>query len=140
MDAEEGASVRLSIRFSPTEAKELSERAQRAGLSRGVYLGELMASAESPLDATERSARFDTVVASNAEVATLSRNIRRLAALLGQGSVHEAKQYRAMLDTLNSDVRRHLARTSELANELPQARHAVRSVRRTAASLPGEGP
>ena len=104
---EEGA-VRLSVRLSPSHAKCFEANAAEAGLSRGKYVAQLMADVQ-PLNATERSALTAAIVASNEAVSALNRNVRHLTELLSRGRVGAAQEYRAMLDTLGADVRRHLS-------------------------------
>jgi hypothetical protein len=106
--AEEGT-VRLSIRLSSSQAQTFESKVAEAGMSRGNYLTHLMANAPQPPSAAERSALTAAIVASNEKVSALNRNVRHLTELLSRGSVQAAKEYRAMLDTLGADVRRHLA-------------------------------
>jgi hypothetical protein len=106
--AQEGT-VRLSVRLSSSQAQTFESKVAEAGLSRGNYLAQLLANAPQPPSATERSALTAAIVASNEKVSALNRNVRHLTELLSRGSVQAAKEYRAMLDTLGADVRRHLA-------------------------------
>jgi hypothetical protein len=69
-------------------------------------------------------------MASSAELATLSRNIHRLTALLRQANVEPARPYREMLDTLAGDVRRHLELAARaLADLQPRGGNAPSSAR-----------
>jgi hypothetical protein len=108
LQAEEEGGVRLSVRLSPSQARSFEANAAEAGLSRGNYLAQLMADVQ-PLNAAERAALMDAIVASNETLSALNRNVRHLTELLGRGSVKAALEYRAMLDTLGGDVRRHLS-------------------------------
>ena len=103
--------VRLSVRLSPSQARTFEANAAAASLSRGNYVAQLMASVQ-PLNAAERSALTAAIVASNGAVSALNCNVRHLTELLSRGSVRAAQEYRAMLDTLGADVRRHLALVS----------------------------
>ncbi len=114
--------ARLNVRLFAREARQFTDGAQRAGLSRGAYLVQLMQADAGSSTAGQRMAQIAAVVASNGHVSTLSRNIRHLATLLGQGSVRAAHEYRAMLDSLEGDVRRHLALVAQLASTLPRPR------------------
>ncbi len=118
--------VRLIVRLFAGEARQFTDGAQRAGLSRGAYLVQLMQADAGSSTAGQRMAQIAAVVASNGHVSTLSRNIRHLATLLGQGSVRAAQEYRAMLDGLEGDVRRHLAFVAQLASTLPRPRQSGR--------------
>lgn len=102
------ASVKLSIRMSAVDASQLAAGARAAGLSRGAYLAGLIANVPVLSAGGGRAEHIASLMASSAELATLSRNIHRLTALLRQTNVEAARPYREMLDTLAGDVRRHL--------------------------------
>ena len=111
--------VKLSIRLTSAEAEQLAVGAQRAGLSRGAYLAGLLAGAPSLEDGSaSRPERLAALSASCAELSTLSRNLHHLTALLRQGQVRPALEYRAMLDTIGGDVRQHLQMAASLLAEL----------------------
>jgi hypothetical protein len=55
-----------------------------------------------------RAEHVATLIASSAELSTLSRSVQHLNALLRQANLEPARPYREMLDTLAGDVRRHL--------------------------------
>jgi hypothetical protein len=89
----------------------------------------MMASVQPP-SAAERAALTAAIVASNGEVSALNRNVRHLTELLSRGSVRAAQEYRAMLDTLGADVRRHLALVGRgLGVLLGGARHCAEAVK-----------
>ncbi|UUX95394.1 hypothetical protein [Aquabacterium sp. J223] len=102
------ASVKLSIRMSAEEAKQLGAGARAAGLSRGAYLAGLIANVPVLSAGGGRAQLIASLIASSAELATLCRNIHRLTVLLRQANVKPARPYLEMLDTLAGDVRRHL--------------------------------
>ncbi len=122
--------VKLSIRMSAEEARQLAAGARAAGLSRGAYLAGLVANVPVLSAGGDRAEHIATLMASCAELSTLSRNIHRLTALLRQANVEPARPYRAMLDTLAGDVRRHLELAASLLADLqPQNRSARPSAR-----------
>ena len=112
------ANVKLSIRMTADEARQLSAEAHAAGLSRGAYLAGLIADVPVLAAGGGRAEHIATLVASSAELSTLSRNIHRLTVLLRQASVEPAKPYREILDSLASDVRRHLELASRVLADL----------------------
>lgn len=119
------ASVKMSIRMSADEARQLAAGARAAGLSRGAYLAGLIANVPVLSAGGGRAEHISTLMASCAELSTLSRNIHRLTALLRQANVEPAKPYREMLDTLAGDVRRHLELAARLLADLqPQGSSA----------------
>jgi hypothetical protein len=118
-----GATVKLSIRLTNAEAAQLAAGAGRAGLSRSAYVAGLLA--EVPLLVSGSAAQPDLLAALNAscaELSTLTRNLHHLTTLLRQGQVRAALEYREMLDTLEDDVREHLAMAAGLLAELRPAR------------------
>ena len=120
-----GATVKLSIRLTSAQAQQLAAGARLAGLSRGAYLADLLAGIPPPADGSaSRPERLAALNASCAELSALSRNLHHLTALLRQGQVRPALEYRAMLDTLGGDVRQHLQMAASLLAELRPARPA----------------
>ncbi len=119
-------SVKLSIRMTAEEARQLAAGARAAGLSRGAYLAGLIADVPVLLAGGGRAEHIATLMASCAELSTLSRNIHHcLTALLRQANVEPARPYREMLDTLAGDVRRHLESAARVLADLqPQSRRA----------------
>lgn len=117
--------VKLSIRLTSAEAEQLDAGAQRAGLSRGAFLAGLLANVPSLSgDASGRLDCLAALTASSAELSTLSRDVRHLTALLRQGEVRAAQEYRRMLDTLGDDVRAHLTLAASVLAELRPARQS----------------
>ena len=126
------ASVKLSIRMTPEEASLLAASARAAGLSRGAYLSGLIADVPVLASGANRADHIAVLIASSAELSTLSRNIHHLTSLLREGNVRPALEYRQMLDTLAGDVRRHLTlAASVLADLRPRGRSADASTHPT---------
>ena len=118
-----GSTVKLSIRLTSAESGQLDAGARRAGLSRGAFLAGLLAGVPSLSGgAGSRPDCIAALTSSSAELSTLSRNIRHLTALLRQGEVRAAQEYRRMLDTLGDDVRTHLDLAASTLAELRPAR------------------
>jgi hypothetical protein len=132
------ASVKLSIRMTADEARQLAMGARSAGMSRGAYLAGLMTNVPVLTTGGSRADHITNLVASCAELSTLSRNLHRLTTLLRQATVEPVRPYRQMLDTLAGDVRRHLEVAARVLADLqPQCRSArpsTRSNHREAAS------
>lgn len=110
--------VRLSLRLPRQTRNALLSAAQASGLSTGDFVAGLLIQAPALADGNGVTARLATLTASCAELATLSRNLHHLTALLRQGSGRAAQEYRAMLDEVGADVRAHLALASSVAAEL----------------------
>lgn len=135
--ASAGPIVKLSIRLTCIEAEQLDTGARRAGLSRGAFLAGLLANVPSLTgDSASRVDCLAALTASSAELSTLSRDIHRLTALLRQGEVGPAQQYRRLLDTLGDDVRAHLSLAASVLADLRPARQCAGrgELRRAAAS------
>jgi hypothetical protein len=106
--------IRVSLRLAPEEARELTASAAVAGLPVGRYVVALMRSAPKPPSAADRRERLGALTRSNAELATLSRSVARLAALLSQGASDAAQAYAQVLITLDAEIRAHLVKASGL--------------------------
>lgn len=119
--------VKLSIRMSAEEARQLTAGARAAGLSRGAYLAGLVANVPVLSAGGGRTEHIATLMASCAELSTLSRNVHRLTTLLRQANVEPARPYREMLDTLSGDVRRHLEIAARVLSDLQPQSRSVRS-------------
>ena len=119
------ASVKLSIRMTPEEASLLAAGARAAGQSRGAYRSGLIANVPVLTNGASRKDHITTLVASSAELSTLSRNIHHLTSLLREGNVRPALAYRDMLDTLAGDARRHLTLAANVLADLQPHRRNV---------------
>lgn len=123
VSARSATKVKLSIRMTREEAARLAAGACSANLSRGAYLSGLIADVPVLTSGPHRADHIATLVASCAELSTLSRNIHHLTSLLREGNVQPALQYRAMLDTLAGDVRGHLMLAAGILAQLqPRSR------------------
>jgi hypothetical protein len=104
--------------MTPEEAECLAAGARAASLSRGAYLAGLIADIPVLTSGAGRTDHLASLVASSAELSTLSRNIHHLTTLLRQGEVGPARVYREMLDTLAGDIRSHLVLASGVLADL----------------------
>ena len=122
----EAASVKLSVRMTVEEARQFAAGARTAGLSRGAYLAGLVAGIPVLSAGGGRPGHLAALTMSTAELATLSRNLYQLGALLRRGEAELAQPYRRMLDTLAREVRQHLDLASSTLADL-QPRRPVRA-------------
>jgi hypothetical protein len=106
--------VRLSMRLRDDEARDLLHSARKAGRPLGAYVVDLTRTGQAPETAEERTRAVAALTRSNAELSALCRHIAHLTALLSQGTVRAAKEYRQTLETLDADVRAHLAVASRV--------------------------
>lgn len=120
-----GSTVKLSIRLTRGEAEQLDGGAKRSGLSRGAFLAGLLADVPALSGAGSRPDCLAALTASSAELSTLSRSINHLTALLRQGNVRPALEYRRMLDSLGDDVRAHLTLAAGVLADLRPARSSA---------------
>ena len=112
------ANARLCLRMPREDIQTTLAAAKQAGLSPGRYVAELVARAPWLLSGTSKAEQLAALTGSNAHLADLSRNIHALTCLLTQSNVPKALVYRDMLDTLDGDVRRHLAQAAALLADL----------------------
>ena len=116
--------VKVSIRLTAGEVHRLDAGAKSAGLSRAAFLSGLI-DGVNVLSSGGRRDHVAAVISSNAELSTLSRNIRHLADLLRRSQSAAAQEYRAMLDRLAGDVDRHLKRAGDVLAQMQPARRAM---------------
>ena len=110
--------VRLSLRMTRRDALATMTAARAVGLSPGAYVAGLVAGVPVLTNGAARSDHLAALIASSAELSTLSRNLHRLTSLLRQGSVRAAQEYREMLDKVADDVREHLTLASATLADL----------------------
>jgi hypothetical protein len=79
------------------------------------------------------------LAATNAELSTLSRNVRHLATLLSRGSVQEARVYSALLNTIAADVRRHLSVAASVLADVRTRGGSGRDAKRASPIASGMG-
>jgi hypothetical protein len=72
-----------------------------------------------------RAEHLAALVASCAELSTLSRSIHHLTILLRQGEFGPARVYREMLDTLAGEVRGHLTLAAGVLADLQPRRRSA---------------
>jgi hypothetical protein len=123
--------VRLSLRLSRQDKRAIIFAADRAGLSIGAYVAGLAAGipavANGTILADSLADSLAALIASNATMAALSRNLRHLTSLLGQGSIRAAQEYRETLDNVAGAVRRHLSFASAVLTDLRPLRVSTRA-------------
>jgi hypothetical protein len=122
----------LSFRLSRDDAMVILAAARNADLTPGAFIAGLVADVPMLRNGASRNDHLAALIASSAELSTLSRNIHRLTALLRQANVEPARRYREMLDTLAGVVRGHLTLASGILADLrPRigAGHAHKPVR-----------
>lgn len=122
----ESERVRLSLRMRRDEARVVLRAAKEAGLTPGAYVAGLAAGVPALQGGVSRARHVDALIASNSTIATLGRDMRQMISLISLGASDAALQYRAMLDTLASDMRPHLELASAVLAELrPRATAAA---------------
>jgi len=132
--------VRLTLRMTREQAVATTEAARQARMTPGDFVADLVAGVPAVTGSAGRADYIATLVASCAELSTISRNLNHLAHLLRQGDYRPAEEYSPTLSTLGADVRAHLAlATRALADLRPRRRTGVRSPS-TAARTPGAAP
>jgi hypothetical protein len=125
-----GERARLCLRMGRDESAAMLAAAGRAGLSPGRYVAHLVAGVPAILEGGRHADHVAALIACNAELSTLSRNIHHLTHLLRQGDVVPALVYRDMLNTLDGDIRRHLALAAGVLAELRPRSHQARPAQR----------
>lgn len=119
LDAPSGT-VKVSIRLTTNEVRRLDAGAKAAGHARAAFLSGLLEGVN-VLSSGGRRDHLAALTSSSSELSTLSRNIRHLADLLRRSESRAAQEYRAMLDTLASDVNRHLKLAGDVMTRMQPA-------------------
>jgi hypothetical protein len=114
--------VKLSARLVRPAANRLDQSARAAGLSRGAYLARLIQGAPPVASSADRAALFTALNKSSEELAVMGRDINHLTQLLRQGAGQAAKAYAERHETLDGDVRSHLALAAAVLAELSAMR------------------
>lgn len=120
-----GPRTRVSLRMHRDDACALIGAARRARQPLGAFVAGLLCGIPALARGASTGDHVAALVASNAELAALSRDVRHLAALLRQGSVRAAQEYRTTLDVLDADVRNHLALVAHVLSDLRPCKGAV---------------
>ena len=118
--------VRVSLRLTTNEVRRFDAGAKAAGLARAAFLSGLIEGVN-VLSSGGRRDHLVALISSNAELSTLSRNIRHLADLLRRSESRAAQEYRAMLDTLADDVDRHLNLAGDVLTQMLPATSVVKA-------------
>jgi hypothetical protein len=121
-DSPSASQVKLSVRVAAPTARRLDQDARAAGLSRGAYLTRLIVGAPAVASLADRAAACKALNNSSEELAIMSRDINHLTQLLRQGSVQAAQSYAARHETLDRDVRSHLALAAAVLADLSTMR------------------
>ena len=114
--------VRLSLRLTAEQARAITLAAKASGLATGDFVSGLVAGVPVLSAGANRTDHLAALIASSAEISTLSRNIHHLTSLLRHGAFRAAQEYRPMLDTLADDMRGHLAMAAGAVADLQPRR------------------
>lgn len=109
--------VRLALRLPKQDADVLLGRAREAGLPIGAYVVALLRDGQQPPSAEDRRAATAALSRSNAELATITRDLSKLNGLLSRGESQAASAFRQSLATLSGDVRKHLVVAATLLKQ-----------------------
>lgn len=104
--------ARMTLRMLGCDAEATRFAASRAGLSCGAYVAGLVAGVPAVIEGGAPGQYLSALTASNAEMADLARDLRRLRDLLQQGLTNAAQEYRDRFDRVDAAVRSHIIRTS----------------------------
>ena len=122
LQTRDASRVRLTLRMSRDDVSAVLAAARLAGQAPGDFVANLLTGQPAPMPATQRAETVGALVASCAELSTISRNLTHLISLLRQGAFRPAEEYRPMLATLGTDVREHLDYFTRVMAELQPRR------------------
>jgi predicted short-subunit dehydrogenase-like oxidoreductase (DUF2520 family) len=107
----------------------LTMAAKRSGLSLGAQVAGMLDEVPILVGRGDRSQSLVALTVSNAELATLSRDLRLLTSLLKRGDGVAARAYRDRLDRVQADVQAHLSLAARVVADLSPRRVATRQER-----------
>lgn len=116
------ARKRLSLRVTDDQALSIVAAARAAGMPVGAFLADLAAGVPAAAAGGSPRELIAALTASNAELASLSRNLNHLGLLVRQGAWLAVDEYRPVLDGLSHDVRAHLGLATRALADLQPAR------------------
>ena len=120
--------VKVWFRLTSDEVAKLKAMATRSGLSRSAVVGEMLRGTDRLVASDDRREHRSVLIASNAELAAVGRNLRHLADLLRQSQFEAAQKYRALLDTVADDIKKHLKIAGGLLADMSTNRLRGRAV------------
>jgi hypothetical protein len=126
--------------MSCDDASAVLAAARLAGQAPGDFVANLLTMQPAPMPASDRAETVGALIASCAELSTLSRSLNHLVSLLRQGAFRPAEEYRPMLATLGTDVREHLDHFARALAELQPRRGSGMHQHRTGATSTGARP
>ena len=106
--------VKLTLRLREPEAEALILNATGLGLSYGEYVARLVRQTPLPMPAAERAADRVALMTSSDNLAALSVDLGTFMRLLRMGKSADVEKYRARIQAVDLDIRRHLDRVSAL--------------------------
>lgn len=106
------ATIKLSVRLSTDDSADLATQAAVLGLSQARLVALLIRRAKLPMPVAARAADRAALRASTDQLAALSADLHQFMRLLRRGSSEAAERYRQRIETVDTDIRRHLDRAS----------------------------
>lgn len=140
LEARGAGRVRLTLRMSRDDASAVLAAARLAGQAPGDFVANLLTGQVAPMPASDRTETIGALIASCAELSTISRNLNHLVSLLRQGAFRPAEEYRPMLATLGTDVREHLNYFTRAMAELQPRRGSDMHQHRAGTTRTGARP
>lgn len=105
--------VKLSVRLTVSDSEALALQAKVLGISQACMVALLVRGAELPMPRAIRSADRAALRASTDELAALAADLREFMRLMREGRSDAAERYRQRVQTVDTDIRRHLDRAGD---------------------------
>ena len=112
------ARTRLSLRMSSQARLDCLTAARAARLTPGAFVAGLVAGLPVLASGQSRGDHLAALVASNAAMSTLARQVGQLVIVFGQGSTAAAREYRDMLDGITETAHGHIRDVSAVLADL----------------------
>lgn len=114
--------VKVTLRLSAAHAFLLARRARVAEVSQGKYVAGLIEGTPEPPRAADHASAVAALMTSTDRLAALSADLNAFMRLVGRVPRTELEPYRASIQSLRVDVRKHLASAAELVATLQATR------------------
>jgi hypothetical protein len=121
----------MAMRMSGEDRRAILAGARNAGLTAGAFVAGLVAGIPVLTSGPSRREHLEVLVASNAALATLARNLCHLSTLFRQEATQAGHEYRVMLDGVAHEVREHVQRVSAVLAALRPGRASTPATRQS---------
>lgn len=115
--------VKVTLRLPAAHVTLMNMQARTADVSKSIYVAALIEGAPPPANHAQTVAALQASTNRLAVISTDLSDFLRIMRTVKPGASQELDRYRPGIDTLNKDIRGHLAVAAQLVAELRATRH-----------------